>query len=443
MNATAKIKFKKNKKSLGQFANLPTAFKNAPKGATNKAAVLAKIDVLKATPGKQLQEAASQIMLLNRYNLKYEKRTELVNAIIVAVYAVMSKYYKQYQTNLVSLPESKERREIVLACVSIAEQAAIAYRHHFRDIYSSSMIGYRRNRDKCVELGIRILELIRIEQRFRALRHQKLTPSSWQDVNRVFFTLLFHGDVEESQNLFGRIGTWSRKSTTQQKAQSSVLRLYVSIQLFGLLDAPSWSTRLFHTPDAYLETVSNGITIYQDDGAELEPGWLATNIDHKGPPLFQRESFFVEPSVKIEYSNLYNRLIKDYEELAKMKFIGRIEQDKLSKPLHDLESIERFPLLETMLFGLRPRERKQKRHAAFGHETLKIIFGYPNTYRALNELACEAVGRITRTSEFQENLTGLSAVMSDKASAINNTKWEIVNFNLLFAGSVNTGNVSE
>ncbi len=429
MNATAKIKIKKSSKTFGQFANLPSAFKSPPKGVANKDMVIAKIDGLKRVVVRQLQEAANQLALINRYNIKNEKRVELVNAIMVSVYATMFKHYQKYQTNVLSLPESKERREVILACIEITEQAAIACKHYFKEIYSSNSIGYRLNRAKCIDLGVRILELLRIEQRFRALRHQKLPPAAWQDINRVFFSLLVHGDVDASQELLGCIGTWAKRSAVkQQNAKANAKKLYISIQLFGLLDAPSWSTRLFHAADAYLEYVTDAVTIHTDDKAELEPGWLITNIDLKGPPLFQREQHLVEPCIKLEYSNLYNRLIQDYEELAKMKFIDQFDQDKLSRPLLDLEEIERFPLLETMLFGLRPRERKQKRHAAFGHETLKLFFGYRNTFDLLMEMATEDVKHLTKTRAFSDSLAGVSAGLSNEQNSYKNTKWEIVNF---------------
>ncbi len=429
MNATVKVKIKKSSKTFGQFVNLPSAFKSPPKGVADKDMVIAKIDGLKRVVVKQLQEAANQLALINRYSIKNEKRIKLVNAIMVSVYATMFKHYQKFQTNVLSLPEGKERREVILACIDITEQAAIACKHHFKEIYSAKSLGYRRNRSKCIDMGVRILELLRIEQRFRALRHQKLPPAAWQDINRVFFSLLVHADIDEPRELFGYIGTWAKKSSIKkQNASASAKKIYLSIQLFGLLDAPSWSTRLFHAADAYLEHVDDAIVIHTDDKVELEPGWLITNIDLKGPPLFQREQHFVEPSIKFEYSNLYNHLIKDYEELAKMKFIGQFDEDKLSRPLFDLEEIERFPLLETMLFGLRPRERMQKRHAAFGHESLKLFFGYRQTFDLLMDMATDDIKRLTKTRAFSSTLAGVSAGLSDELNSHSLTRWEIVNF---------------
>ncbi|MGD8785509.1 MAG: hypothetical protein PVG75_13780, partial [Thioalkalispiraceae bacterium] len=361
--------------------------------------------------------------------IKNEKRIDIVRAVIGFVYSTMARYYQSYQAKVLSLPESRERREVILACVNITEQAAIAYKHYFKDIYSPKTLGYRRNREKCIETGVRILELLRIQQRFMALRHQKLSANNWQDVNRVFFSLLVHDDIDEEVTLLGSIGTWIKKSSSvQQVSHSTAKKLYISIQLFGLVDAPSWSTRLFHAPDAYLNYVQDAVQIHTDDNSELEAGWLLTHVDRKGPPLFQREQHLAEPRVRLEYINLYNRLVADYEGLAKMKFIGQFDIDKLSRPLLDLESIERFPLLETMLFGLRPRERKQKRHAAFGHESLKLCFGFRDTFDLLLALADDDVKHVTRARAFRDKLTGVSSIITVDDSEYQKTKWEIVNF---------------
>ncbi|MGD8927119.1 MAG: hypothetical protein PVG20_09720 [Thioalkalispiraceae bacterium] len=429
MASTAKIKIKTGSKALGQFANLPTAFKSPAKNAVTKDTALQKLQNLKATPLRQLQEAASILTQVNRYNINNEKRVEIVRAVLAYVYLPMARYYQTYQSKVLSLPESKERREVILACVDITEQSAIAYKHFFKDIYSARTLGYRRNREKCIETGVRILELLRIQQRFVALRHQKLSVNNWQDVNRVFFSLLVHDDVDEEVTLLGSIGTWTKKSSTvQQVSHATAKKLYISIQLFGLLDAPSWSTRLFHAPDAYLNYVPDAVQIHSDSDAELEPGWLITHIDRKGPPIFQREQHMAEPRVRIEYVNLYNRLVADYESLAKMKFIGQFDIEKLSRPLLDLEAIERFPLLEAMLFGLRPRERKQKRHAAFGHENLKLFFSFRDTFDQLLELANEDVRHLTRGRAFRDKLSGVSSLVTAEDGEYRKTKWEIVNF---------------
>ena len=429
-NTTAKaVRATLRGSQLGEFASLPSAFKAAPKDLASKQSISTKLEDLKRFGVRQLQEAANNIAQLNRYNLKPDKRVELVKHILAIVYPAMLRHYQLYQDKIISLPESNERRDAILFCIEICVQSAVAFKHLFKELYSPKPAGYRRVRDKVLEAGGRILELTRLEQRFRALRHQKLPPTSWLDVNRVFFSLLVHGDADEPIKLLGTIGFSQKLAKAGRSSQEySAAKLYVSIQLFGLIDAPSWSTRLFHTPDAYLDCVENAMVINPDTNTELEPGWMITHIDNKGCPLFQREQHLPVPRICIEYTNLYNRMVLDYEELAKMKFIGRFDASKLSRPLLDLEPMERFPFLEAMLFGLRPRERKQKRHAAFGHENLRIYFGYKEVYRLLMDMASKDLRRIADSRAFMDTLAGYSASVAEDAASSRRTRWEIANF---------------
>jgi len=427
---TAKVVRARSRGSqLGDFAGLPSAFKPASKQLLNKQAISAKLEDLKRFGGRQLQEAAANLSQLNRFNLKPDKRVDLAKHILGLVYPVMRQQYQRYQDKVISLPESSERRDTILSCIEICTQAGIAYKHLFKELYSPKEQGYRRYRDELLEAGGRILELARLEQRFRGLRHQKLPPTAWLDVNRAFFSLLAHADVDAPLRLLGTIGYSQRQSKAgKSQLETTPSELYISIQLFGLVDAASWSTRLFHAPDAYLESIEDAIVIAPEVGRQVRPGCLITHIDNKGTPLFQREQNLPEPRVCIEYANLYNRMVSDYEELAKMKFIDRFDPGKLSRPLLELEPIERFPFLESMLFGLRPRERKQKRHAAFGHENLRIYFGFKEVYRLLMDLADKDVRRITDSRAFMDTLAGFSAGISEDASAASRSRWEIANF---------------
>lgn len=417
---------------LGQFANLPSAYKEADKSLLSQSQYLEKLDGLKRFPGKMLETAAQMLTGLNRLNIKPDRRIELARAILGHVYAVMARHYQHYQGQNTSLPESNNRRQELMACVEIAEQAAIAYKHRFKELYSTKSGAYNRHRDTLYEDAARILELLRLEQRFRALRHQKLPSSGWQDVNRVFFAILAHDDVDTPQRLLGSIGTWVKptknKNEKQQAPVVSSRELYLSIQLFGLLDATSWSTRLLSVPDGYLSMMDAAVQILPDNGAPLEPGWLVTAANHNAPPAFTRDNVMSRPTIRIEYSMLYNRLVQDYEELAKMKFIDRFDPDRISRPLISLEAMERFPVLESMLFGLRPRERRLKRHNVFGQESLRIYFGYPEAYRLLSDLAAADIKKAMDNREFTDKLASHSALMSEDGKSYRTTKWSIVNF---------------
>ena len=228
--------------------------------------------------------------------------------------------------------------------------------------------------------------------------------------------------------MLGATGTWVRSAKNGSQGLHATIRsLYISIQLFGVLDAPSWSTRLIHAPDGYLETIDNPVIIHADHHQELPPGNLLTGVVHGAPAVFQRDARLTEPCIIIEYSNLYNQMIQDYEELAKMKFIGDVDNTRLPRPLLSLEPMERLPFLESMLFGLRPRERRQKRHAVFDNEHLRLYFGFRDGFRLLMDLADPDLKRVADTRAFVDTLAGHSAGIAENSS-FNQTKWQIANF---------------
>lgn len=413
---------------LGQFANLPTAFKSASKEILSKEEYVARLEGLRQYPIKQLQDAGQFLAQLNRHNLKPEKRLQIAQSITGTVYPVMAKMYQQFQVSMSSLPEDSDRRQSIVASIDVVEQTAICCKHVFRDLYSDKSSHYQRHRERLQETGIRILEMLRLEQRLRALRHQKLPANAWKDTNRVFFSLLKHNDVDTKGSLLGNVGTWSRSDKNNNDRVMITPRvLYLSIQLFGLVDTPSWSTRLFHAPDGYIEILENALLISEDKDQEIIPGLILTGVDRHAPPLFQREAQLKSPRIVIDYSLLYNRLMQDYEELAKMKFIGKVENSRLNKVLLTLEPMERLPFLEAMLFGLRPRKRRQKRHAVFGQESLRLYFSFKEAFRLLIDIASPNLKHVANNRAFIDTLASQSAGVGDNGS-YNQSKWEIANF---------------
>lgn len=413
---------------LGQFANLPTAFKSGSKEILSKEEYVARLEGMRQYPIKQIQDAGQFLAQLNRHNLKPEKRLLITLAITGTVYPVLARIYQQFQTSMTSLPEGADRRQGIVAAIEVAEQTAITCKHVFRDLYSDKPASYQRNRERLQEMGVRILEMLRLEQRLRALRHQKLPANSWKDTNRVFFSLLAHKDVDTKGSLLGNVGTWVRSDkNSNDRVMASPRALYLSIQLFGLLDTASWSTRFFHAPDGYVEILENPLSMADDQNQEIIPGLLLTGIDRHAPPLFQREAQLKAPRIVIDYSSLYNRLMQDYEELAKMKFIGKVDNSRLNKVLLTLEPMERLPFLESMLFGLRPRKRRQKRHAVFGQEALRLYFSFREAFRLLIDVATPDLRHVANSRAFIDTLASHSAGVGENGS-FNQTKWEIANF---------------
>jgi hypothetical protein len=413
-----------------EFANLAATYKSAAKKELNKDIYLDKLEELKKFPVRVLEEAGKQLKTLNHHAIKPAKRLELAHALMAHTYPVIALWHKKYQAQDSSTPESTERKNALVASITLVDQLTIAYKHVFRDSFDVSRSGYKSHRRIILEAGFRILELIHLEQRLRALRYQRLPKSAWQNSNQVLFSMLLHHDLDESMELMGSIG-FEKKSDAlkQNKSRSSSIRkLYLSIQLFGLLDLSTWPIKLFHVPDLYLEYIDDAISLMEDDGQPMVAGTLISCINNETPPLFKRRNKMPGPCIKLNYAKLYNTLVKDHEELAKMEFIKRFDASKLSKPLLDLDEEDRIPVLEMILLSLKHRERQQKRHAVFEEEKLRVYFGCKDVISLMTDLLDPDIKRVMDQREFVDTLAQQSALLASDDKKHLNSGWQMRNF---------------
>ena len=176
------------------FANMPRAYKSPEKRDLDLDAARKRLSNFRRLPVRQLEDAKNILTNLNRLSLKPDKRLELLNLVLKEIYPNISIWYDKYKGRQNSLTEGEERREDLIACIDVVEQIGIAYKHLFSEFYRPEARRYNKNRDASYEYGFRVLEMLLVEQRLRALRYQKLPRTAWQDSNHVFFGLALHND---------------------------------------------------------------------------------------------------------------------------------------------------------------------------------------------------------------------------------------------------------
>lgn len=417
---------------FAEFINLPTPYKQADKNRPKIDEYVSRISGLRRSPVRMLQEAAQILLSHNGIILKPELRIELADKLLAQLYPVFILYVRELGKSNSSLPESKERATELIACIDVLEQLTMSYKHVFKLDFSIKPNQYKKNRERIYYCGFRALEMIRIAQRFRAWRYQKLPHSEWQDVNQIFFSLILHSDVDEKQPLTGNIGAYIRNelSDSSRQKEASVQQLYLSIQFVGTLDLTAWPLRLFNMSNAYLESYPDDIKIEADDNEELKAGWLITFLGNSNPPLTDRYEKMPTPAIRINYLNLFERLMHDHEELAKMRFLDSTDESKLSKPLIRLADNDRQPFIELMLIALHKRERKNKRHAVFEQERIRVYFGYTNIQRLLRDIYfanSNSKQKKVLRSFTSELASSSSSLVSDLAGS-QKSSWKTENF---------------
>ncbi|MDH5601906.1 MAG: hypothetical protein OEY78_11465, partial [Gammaproteobacteria bacterium] len=351
----ALAKSKKSSSGLGDLSGLSLPFKVPEKNELNRDKIIQRLELHRKLPVRLLEETNIVLQKVNRVKLSVKQRKEYAELLASYIYPVVLLWYDKYQKQENSLPESNERKNALMASIESIHQLGIAYKLLFREYYAADIKDFKKSKKFTYQYAARSLELIRLEQRLRALRYQKLPKVSWQHCNQIFFSLVHHNAVDEDYGLIGLIGI--RKSSDSLRKggvpTSTLRRIYISIQLFGLLDVTTWPTRMFHLPDGYLDYLSGeGMKILADDGQQLKPGFLITHYKNETPPLFKRSDNLPLPLIRLDYTVLYNTLVKDHKEIGKQQFLGEFDDSKISRPLSEIKNVDRVPVIELMIMGL-------------------------------------------------------------------------------------------
>ena len=427
----ALAKGKSSSNVLGDLSGLSLPFKDADKNILNRDKIIQRLEIHKKMPVRLLEEASDVIQILNRVRLSSKQRVEYAVLLASYIYPVVLLWYDKYQKKENSLPESNERRSALISSIDAIHQLSISYKLLFREYYSEKKKEFKKHQKLTCQYGARSLELIRLEQRLRALRYQKLPKVSWQHCNQIFFSLAHHNAIDEDYDLIGLIGVRKSSDNLRQGGVpvSNVRRLYLSIQLFGLLDVTTWPTRMFHMPDGYLDFLSGeGLKVVADDGESLRPGFLLTHYRNEMPPLFKRNDNIPSPCIRFDYTHLYNILVKDHKEIGKQQFLDISDISKFSRPLSEIGEVDRVPVVELMIMGLTQRDRRQKRHASFDASRLSVYFGFKEVNRLLKDIVAPDQARVKESRQFIDTLAMSSALLADEQKTHMAASWTISNF---------------
>lgn len=423
--------FSKKKKAasvFGELSGLLLPFKDANKNDLSRKNIVKELDTYKNFPVRLLEEATKSLQTTNRVLVKPKQRKELADLFASYIYPIVLLWYEKYQKEENSLPESNERRNTLIASIDAVQQLSVSYKLLFREYYSDDKKKYNK---LAYQYAARSLELIRLEQRLRALRYQKLPKVGWQHCNQIFFSQAHHNDVDEDYALIGLVGVRKESDKLRRGSvpRSSIRKLYISIQLFGLLDVTTWPTRMFNIPDAYVDMLlGDGLKIIADKGGELRPGFLLTHYKNEMPPLFKRRESLPSPAIQLDYTVLYNVLVKDHKEIGKQQFLEEIDESKFSRPLTEIKEVDRVPVIELMIMGLTSRERRQKRHASFDDSIVSVYFGFHDVNRLLKDLIAPDQERVKKSRQFVDTLAMSSALLAEEQESHMAANWTVTNF---------------
>ncbi len=399
---------------------------------------------LNSHPIELLRNIERYLRRVNVAKISESLRSDWVEqSLLYACPAIRKIYAEQYKLD--ALPESHDRREGLVAAINVCGQLAIGFKRQIFNDYYLSDSKYSKIRPRIRLSALRVLELIRIEQRLRSLRYQKLPESTWRECNRIFFAIAQCEDIKESHQALAciqaQLDSKAREQGRIQATTTSMRHIYLSIQLYGLMDTNSLFSRNLHIIDAYLADVIDGLEMNSDDGSPLQMGEIIIYSNQKTIPYFKRQSDntivngrSVDEStisemvlaLRIDLVPLELLLIKEHKKLI---VLFESELDEGKRAVTSQEDLARLSIVDVMCGRLRLKQRKEIRENVAGQEIIYVYNGFMPVFKFLVETSYEdddVEKELADDHELRDALASHSALIASGVEAVFFGEWYVV-----------------
>lgn len=405
-------------------------------------------------PIELLREVDRYLKNINSQQLSLKDRLRWTVFCLQYACPAIRKVYSEHHKGG-ALPESHDRREGLVTATSACSQLATGFKHILRRDYRLPDARYSAVRGRVRECAQYILELILMEQRLRALRYQKLPATAWLDCNRIFFGIRQCEDVHEVRNALRCLQVQLDRKHNSELGPSrrpgqtvSIHQLFMSIQLYGLMDTNTISTKRMHIVDALLQKALPKLAAETDSGEKLMTGQVIVYGNQDRPPYFERqdekaeaalarqhlESEALETSdeqrvpvaVRIDLLPLEAALLQEHEGLSRL-FDGSDDEESTHMAA-DSQDLARLLVVDSMCDKLRMKQRQHPRKYSLGKKVLYVYTGFMAVYQLLMEAVAEDDERGIPGDEHQlrDALAERSALISSDQDSSAAGQWLVM-----------------
>jgi len=413
---------------------------------------------LNSHPIEQLREIDLYLQRVNTERISVKNRMAWVEHCMHYACPAMRKVYSEFY-KADALPESHDRREGLVAAINVCGQLASGYKRQLNLDFALPDARYHKVRERVRKYALRVLELVRMEQRLRAMRYQKLPAKGWRDCNRVFFSVSQCEDVDiQYQGLSClQVSLDRRANDLERRAPSmvSINSVYLSIQINGLLDSNTISSQKLHLVDLHVEQVVDSITIFPDHGKSLGRGKIIIYPGQDCPAYFKRQD--------IKHSKLQREWLDERGEyfvgeeippeklkaiivdVAPLDVVLMAEHQKLLEPFElaatgggddkgqskvtDQDDLANLLTIDAMCDGLHLKKRMEHREHVIGQKILYVYNGFMSVYKLLVEMSEEETdvpSELEETHDLRDALAGRSALIASDLESTESGQWFVV-----------------
>lgn len=409
-------------------------------------------------PIELLREIDRYLRRINNERIADSKRLQWVESVMQYACPAIRKIYSEYYKTE-ALPEPHDRREGLVAAINVCGQLGVAYKRQLNLDFALSDARYVRVRERVRQHALRVLELIRMEQRLRAIRYQKLPARAWRDCNRIFFAVSQCEDMDAQYPALDCLQlALDRKANALERRAPSVVSMnivYLSIQINGLLDSNTISSQKLHVVDAQIARVVDSITIIPDHGKALARGKILIYFGQDCPAYFKRQDtqylalqqkWLAESKREAEAAALTIRdlraiivdvapldavLLAEHQKLLKRLEASTLveEEEKAGSKVTDQDDLTNLLTIDAMCDGMQLKQRTESREYTIGQKILYVYNGFMSVYKLLVDMAAQEIEVTDLPGEehdLRDALAGRSALIASDLEASEFGQWFVM-----------------
>lgn len=404
-------------------------------------------------PIELLRKQERFLKRLNSENISWPVHYKCLNRALQAASPALRKIY-QDQSGKASLPESHDRREGLMAAISTCHHLAIGYLLYLHRDYQLPLRQYQEVKDQVQLAAVRALELFYLEQRLRAMRYQKLSRSTWTDINRLFIT--FYVADEAGSEFPGlnvlqppgdpTISSGSISSASISFPLASLRQVFTAIHLLGLMDVNTLPVQNLALADELITRALGRTAIVPDDMTPLDESAVLVYYGQAGPAYYHRqdekiphlptphnhklfrsrdESDDLIASLKIDISPFEALLAREYRQLFSHVADNLARQSEDSDTRLDLGKLV---TVDIMCKHLYLRLRQDAREYVIGSKVLHVYNGYMPVYKLLmkNQQAQQGKQQPAAGYALRDALAGRSSIIDWDVNSAELGQWRVM-----------------
>ena len=417
------------KSSLDLLLPRINAVKNR-KIETNPARVIENLRVFAVDRNRLMMECVQYLDSLNKNDIKTGLRKQVTDAVLELTANAISATFRKYCNNNGSFPEDNERKTGLSFAIQLLRELILSNLYVLQADYHLPIRKFMQSGEKFRHTVFQIVELLWWKQRLMAIRYQKLAEQEWRECNELYAIFSELYDTADIFNLYP--GLEMQKITGDAGntviTSASLDNLYISIQIFGLLDVTSWPSQTILSVDSYIQEIIDDLHLVPLSAGQITGSSVLILRTSVTPPVFYKDQGVNQdtPGWYMNIEPLRNKVRTDLETLSQKEFLGIEEKKRLQSSRRAMSLNDNHVMLELLEKNLAGMQRVQNRSSVFGAKNLSLYAGLATSYRLLYDQAnsFEDDGHM---KHFREAAAQHSSLLIENESDALESRWEVMN----------------